>query len=117
MEGAFVQDRFRVPNPGFAYDFQFVDVAPLRGPGESAPSPYFYQNFDEAEYVVRVFMYMRLLGYPASKISILTTYNGQKALLEDVVRRHCAGYPAFGEPAKIATVDKFQGQQNDYVLL
>lgn len=114
---AFLQDRFRIPNPGFVYDFQFVDVLPLRGPGESAPSPYFYQNFDEAEYVVRVFMYMRLLGYPASKISILTTYNGQKALLEDVVRRHCAAYPAFGEPAKIATVDKFQGQQNDYVLL
>jgi hypothetical protein len=29
-------------------------------------------------------MYMRLLGYPASRISILTTYNGQRDLIECV---------------------------------
>lgn len=123
--------------------------------------------------------YMRLLGYPAHKISILTTYNGQKALLRDVIERRCAQHPAFGRPAKVSaagrsvvqplhrhaaesscfsiaamhlhqrlstacmgpkdkqqltplpmsyppvplpppqvtTVDKYQGQQNDYVLL
>ncbi len=43
------------------------------------------QNLGEAEYVVAVYMYMRLLGYPAHSISILTTYNGQKSLLEDVI--------------------------------
>jgi intron-binding protein aquarius len=62
-------------------------------------------------------MYMRVLGYPASKISILTTYNGQKRLLEDVIERHCTHDDRFGAPARIATVDKYQGQQNDYVLL
>ena len=66
---------------------------------------------------VRVFMYMRLIGYPANKISILTTYNGQKRLLEDVINHRCANDPRFGCPAKIATVDKYQGQQNEYVLL
>ena len=60
---------------------------------------------------------MRLLGYPAHRISILTTYNGQKALIGDVIERRCAGHPAFGRPARVATVDKYQGQQNDYVLL
>ena len=60
---------------------------------------------------------MRLLGYPASRISVLTTYNGQKALLRDVFERRCAGHPAFGRPAIVTTVDKFQGQQNDYILL
>ena len=39
----------------------------------------------EAEYMVATFMYMRLLGYPAEQISMLTTYNGQKHLLRDVV--------------------------------
>ena len=29
-------------------------------------------------------MYMRLLGYSASKIAILTTYNGQRDLIECV---------------------------------
>lgn len=71
----------------------------------------------EAEYVVAVFMYMRLLGYPAEKISILTTYNGQKYLIRDVVEQRCATNPFIGRPHKITTVDKFQGQQNDYVLL
>lgn len=108
---------FQAPNAGFAYDYQFVDVPPQRGPGESAPSPHFFQNLDEAEMTVRVYMLMRLLGYPAASIAMLTTYNGQKALLEDAVARHCARHPLFGAPAKIATVDKFQGQQADYVLL
>ena len=75
------------------------------------------QNLGEAEYVVAVYQYMRLCGYPADKITILTTYNGQKQLLRDVVRRRCMGNPLFGEPARIETVDKYQGQQNDYVLL
>lgn len=71
----------------------------------------------EAEYVVAVFMYMRLLGYPAEKISILTTYNGQKHLIRDVVNARCANNPLVGRPSKIDTVDKYQGQQNDYILL
>ena len=43
------------------------------------------QNLGEAEYLVSLYQYMRLRGYPADKISILTTYNGQKALIRDVV--------------------------------
>jgi len=107
---------FNLANAGFVYDYQLVDVQDYEGRGESEPNPYFYQNLGEAEYVVAVYMYMRLLGYPASKISIITTYNGQKHLIRDVVQRRCAA-PAFGPPAKITTVDRFQGQQNDYILL
>lgn len=60
------------------------------------------QNLGEAEYVVSLYQYMRLRGYPAEKISILTTYNGQKALIRDVVERRCAGHPAFGRPLKVS---------------
>ena len=66
------------------------------------PVPYFFQNLAEAEYVVTLYQYMRLLGYPADKISMLTTYNGQKALLKDVVERRCAHHPAFGVPHKVS---------------
>jgi intron-binding protein aquarius len=62
------------------------------------------QNLGEAEYLVSVYQYMRLLGYPAHKISVLTTYNGQKALLRDVFERRCAQHPAFGRPAKVRWV-------------
>lgn len=104
-------------NTGFAYDYQLINVEDFNGVGESEPNPYFYQNLGEAEYVVAVYMYMRLLGYPAEKISILTTYNGQKHLLRDVVNRRCSDNPMIGLPHKITTVDKYQGQQNDYVLI
>ncbi|XP_041993479.1 RNA helicase aquarius-like [Salvia splendens] len=108
---------FRRANAGFSFDYQLVDVPDYHGRGESAPSPWFYQNEGEAEYVVSVYIYMRLLGYPANKISILTTYNGQKLLIRDVISRRCVPYDFIGPPHKVTTVDKFQGQQNDFVLL
>ncbi|PSS26492.1 Intron-binding protein like [Actinidia chinensis var. chinensis] len=108
---------FHGANAGFTYDYQLVDVPDYRDRGETAPSPWFYQNVGEAEYIVSVYMYMRLLGYPANKISILTTYNGQKLLIRDVISRRCLPYDFIGPPAKVATVDKFQGQQNDFILL
>nr|CAD7589608.1 unnamed protein product [Timema genevievae] len=108
---------YRVANAGFWYDFQLINVEDFNNVGESEPSPYFYQNLAEAEYCVAVFMYMRLLGYPAEKISILTTYNGQKHLIRDVINIRCASNPLIGRPHKVTTVDKYQGQQNDYILL
>ncbi|KAF9315831.1 hypothetical protein BG003_002627 [Podila horticola] len=108
---------FKFANPGFLYDYQFINVDNYRGTGESAPRPHFIQNLGEAEYVVAVYQYMRLLGYPAEKITILTTYNGQKDLIRDVLNQRCSWNPVFGRPARITTVDKYQGQQNDYVLL
>jgi hypothetical protein len=34
-----------------------------------------------------------------------------------VVRQRCAANPVFGVPHKVTTVDRFQGQQNDCILL
>ncbi|KAF2200923.1 DEAD box helicase [Delitschia confertaspora ATCC 74209] len=108
---------YRLANPGFRYDYQFIDVPDYKGKGELEPTPHFIQNIGEAEYAVRIFMYMRLLGYPAHKISILTTYAGQRALIRDVLNRWCKGYKLFGLPRIVATVDKYQGEQNDYIIL
>eukprot|EP00055_Hartaetosiga_balthica_P013350 m.68179 g.68179 ORF g.68179 m.68179 type:complete len:1471 (-) comp8237_c0_seq1:466-4878(-) len=109
--------RFALANPGFNYEYQLIDVGDFQGVGESIPSPHFVQNLAEAEYAAALFMYMRLVGYPASSITVLTTYNGQKALIRDVIRARCASHPLFGSPHKIETVDKFQGSQNDYIIL
>jgi intron-binding protein aquarius len=110
---------YLLANPGMAHSFQCINVEDFRGQGESQPSPYFYQNLGEAEYCVALYMYLRLCGYPAEKISILTTYNGQKSLLEDVLRQRCGSQGGFyfGRPAAVETVDRYQGQQNDYVIL
>ncbi|CEM26013.1 unnamed protein product [Vitrella brassicaformis CCMP3155] len=111
------EPEYLTANGGLCHVYQFVDVGDFDGRGESAPQPFFYQNLGEAEYMVALYMFMRLIGYPASKITLLTTYNGQKALLNDVVRKRCGWNPNIGLPAKIETVDRYQGQQNDYVLL
>ncbi|PTB48887.1 hypothetical protein M431DRAFT_10562 [Trichoderma harzianum CBS 226.95] len=103
-------------NAGFKYDFQFINVPNYKGRGEAEPTPHFIQNLGEAEYAVAIYQYMRLLGYPAHKITILTTYAGQRALVKDVLSHRCAN-PIFGLPKAVATVDKYQGEQNDYIIL
>ncbi|TAQ86777.1 hypothetical protein B7494_g4893 [Chlorociboria aeruginascens] len=108
---------FQIANAGFRYDYQFIQVPNYRGRGESEPTPHFIQNLGEAEYAVAIFQYMRLLGYPASTISILTTYAGQRALIKDVLDHRCTKNPLFGFPKIVTTVDKYQGEQNDYVIL
>jgi len=117
LSNVLTNERYKRANAGLSYEYQFVDVQDFDGKGETQPTPHFFQNLAEAEYCVALFMYMRLLGYPAAKISILSTYNGQKALIRDVVRQRCAWNPLFGEPAKITTVDRFQGQQNDFIIV
>lgn len=100
-------------NAGFKYDYQFIEVPDYKGKGDSEPTPHFIQNLGEAEYAVAIFQYMRLLGYPASTITILATYAGQRALIQDVLNHRCAKNPLFGLPGKVLTVDKYQGEQND----
>uniref|UniRef100_A0A1I7VRA8 AAA_12 domain-containing protein n=2 Tax=Loa loa TaxID=7209 RepID=A0A1I7VRA8_LOALO len=99
-------------NSGFAFSYQLIDVPDFNGSGETTLSPYFYQNLGEA-----LFTYMRILGYPAEKISIITTYNGQASLLRDVVQTRYAGNPLIGVSHKVSTVDKYQRGLNDYIIL
>ncbi|TQV92575.1 DEAD helicases superfamily protein (Aquarius) [Cordyceps javanica] len=108
---------FKQANAGFKFDFQFINVPKYKGKGEMEPTPHFIQNLGEAEYAVAMYQYMRLLGYPADKISILTTYAGQRALVRDVLSHRCARNTIFGMPKAVATVDKYQGEQNDYIIL
>ena len=112
-------DEYQRANPGFLHTFQLINVDDFQGKGESTPSAYFYQNLGEAEYVVALFQYMVLIGYPPEKISILTTYNGQRELIQDIVSQRCGpDTPLAGvRPKAISTVDQYQGQQNDYILL
>ncbi|SCO93535.1 P-loop containing nucleoside triphosphate hydrolase, putative [Plasmodium malariae] len=100
-------------NPGFTYTYQFVHVESE----EYTPVPYFYQNLLEAEMAVAIFMYMRLIGYSNEIITILTTYNGQKELILDILKKNCLYNKLIGVPKKVTTVDKYQGKQNDYVII
>ena len=104
---------FQQANAGFQFDYQFINVPDYQGGGEREPTPHFIQNLGEAEYAVALYQYMRLLGYPASKITILATYAGQTALIRDVLNHRCAKNSMFGMPKIVTTVDRYQGEQND----
>jgi intron-binding protein aquarius len=62
-------------NPGFLYEYQLINVEDFQGRGESTPSPFFYQNLGEAEYVVACYMFMRMLGYPKEKVRCYLSYS------------------------------------------
>lgn len=112
---------FTRANPALKYTSQFIDVGPLHNRGESTlpNTPGAYQNLAEAEYAVALYQYLRLHNYPARQITLLTPYAAQRSLLRDVLRRRCAGPHAqlFGLPAHVGTVDRYQGEQNAYVIL
>lgn len=119
LEHVISSEVYNLANPGFAHTFQVIDVGDYEGRGETCPSAYFYQNKGEGEYIVALFQYMVMIGYSPNQISILTTYNGQKALIQDILSQRCGvGSPLEGVlPRVVATVDEYQGQQNDIVLL
>jgi intron-binding protein aquarius len=119
LDHVFNSSAFLKANAGFLHSHQLINVEDFDGQGESTPTAYFYQNVGEAEYAVALFQYMVLIGYPPEKISILTTYNGQKELLNDIISQRCGvDTPLSGiRPRAISTVDHYQGQQNDYIIL
>jgi intron-binding protein aquarius len=84
------------------------------GEGESEPAPGIYQNVGEAEYVVAVYQYMRILGYPADKIAIVTPFRAQRALIREILERRCLwNVELFGDPLFVGTVDEFRNRRAD----
>lgn len=107
-----VLDRFvnRPRVPGMARDiFWFHHVYPESRMDTSRC------NIDEAEHIVRFFDYLVLNHIDASKITVLTFYNGQKKVLLRMLKSH----PNLKEITyfNVFTVDSYQGEENDIILL
>lgn len=103
---------FQAPNAGFTHVAQLINVPSGR---ERQVRAFDYENEEEARFVVALAKYMLAIGYNAEQITILATYNAQKELLQRLLRRN--GESKSLQKCKISTVDRFQGQQNDFVLL
>ncbi|NWX58607.1 ZNFX1 protein, partial [Promerops cafer] len=70
-----------------------------------------HQNPHEAHFVVELCKYFLCQGYEPSQITILTTYTGQLFCLHKLM-------PAkIFEGVKVHVVDKYQGEENDIILL
>ncbi|KAF2677402.1 P-loop containing nucleoside triphosphate hydrolase protein, partial [Lentithecium fluviatile CBS 122367] len=71
-------------------------------------------NDREAEMIVGLFNYLVLNGVESQKITILTFYNGQRTVLLNKLRNH---QNLRGNVFNVVTVDSYQGEENDVVLL
>ncbi|XP_074552411.1 NFX1-type zinc finger-containing protein 1 [Halichoeres trimaculatus] len=70
-----------------------------------------HKNKHEAEFVVALCRYFLHQGYKPEQITILTTYTGQLQCLRNIM-------PASEfKGVKVHVVDKYQGEENDIVLL
>jgi helicase required for RNAi-mediated heterochromatin assembly 1 len=72
-------------------------------------------NIDEAEMIAGFVEYLVLNGTPAEKITVLTFYNGQRKVIISFLKRRpgLMGTTSF----KVFTVDSYQGEENDIILL
>lgn len=73
-------------------------------------------NHDEAEMITGFFSYLVLNGTPIEKITILSFYNGQKKRILSELKSHPV-LKSRGRRFNVHTVDSFQGEENDIILL
>ncbi|KAL8853495.1 MAG: hypothetical protein Q9221_001654 [Calogaya cf. arnoldii] len=71
-------------------------------------------NRTEVDMVVNFFNYLVKNGAKTKDITVLTFYNGQRKLIVSNLRRHAN---LQGEVFKVVTVDSYQGEENNIVLL
>ena len=69
-------------------------------------------NTHEAKFVVELTLYLLVQGYKEEEITILTFYNGQKYLIEDLMAKKSRE-----NRIKVSTVDKFQGEESEIIIL
>jgi helicase required for RNAi-mediated heterochromatin assembly 1 len=72
-------------------------------------------NEREAEFLVGFFDYLVLNGVDPSTITILTFYHGQRKIINKKLRQHAN--LQIHSSFKVVTVDSYQGEENDIVLL
>ena len=68
-------------------------------------------NIHEAKFMKALCLYFLQQGYKANQITVLTGYSGQLMKLKSVMPNHIF------EGVKVTSVDNFQGEENDIILL
>ncbi|KAK7972679.1 hypothetical protein PG988_006813, partial [Apiospora saccharicola] len=101
----------RPPIPGMKQPLYFCHHSYPEEFDEYLHSPY---NIEEAEHVARFAEYLIMNGTPIEKITILTFYRGQRSR---ILRE--AGKRLYIPPQslKVNTVDSYQGEENDVIIL
>ncbi|KAJ6155542.1 hypothetical protein N7470_006108 [Penicillium chermesinum] len=99
----------RVPGMGNVRSFFFNHKFPESGDSFSSKI-----NGFEASMIVEFVLYLLWNGVSSDQITILTFYNGQKKLISRDLKTHKY---LMDQPVKVVTVDSYQGEENDIVIL
>ncbi|KAK9642316.1 hypothetical protein HCH54_007750 [Aspergillus fumigatus] len=106
------QSVFRRPKvPGMADVRSFFFSHSWPESSDSLSSKY---SVMEAEMIVGFFVYLVLNGVSIDSITVLTFYNGQRKKILKLMRNHSY---LQGQYVKVVTVDSYQGEENDIVIL
>ena len=91
---------------------------------ESGNQSHSHVNEHEAKFLVALCRYLLQQGYKADQITLLTTYTGQMYAIRDCLQEEDAireSLKAENDPSvgcvRVTTVDNFQGEENDIILL
>ncbi|ODV87161.1 hypothetical protein CANARDRAFT_26584 [[Candida] arabinofermentans NRRL YB-2248] len=102
-------------NPGLLNVCQFINV---EGNGEIENLPDNYQNVEEAEFVVCLYMYLRFLDYETKNIAFVTPYKTQQLLIKEVIDTRCSQLDIFGaEVPDVLLLSELDGFKYDYILV
>ncbi|KAE8157032.1 P-loop containing nucleoside triphosphate hydrolase protein [Aspergillus tamarii] len=104
-----VLERPRVPGMGDVRSYFFSHNWPESN--DSLSSKY---NEKEAEMIIGFFMHLVLNGVAVKDITVLTFYNGQRKRLLKLFKENSY---LQGQYVNVVTVDSFQGEENEVVIL
>ena len=100
----------------FFIDHQYIE--------ESGNQSHSHVNEHEAKFLVALCRYLLQQGYKADQITLLTTYTRQMYAIRDCLQEEDAireSLRAENDPSvgcvRVTTVDNFQGEENDIILL
>ena len=90
---------------------------------DSCNQSHSHVNEHEAKFLVALCRHLMQQGYKADQITLLTTYTGQMYAIRDCLQEDAIKEPlkpendsSFGG-VRVTTVDNFQGEENDIILL
>ena len=106
---ASVLDRLPIPGMGGVNSYFFTHKWP-----ETTDTHMSKINNEEADMVVGFFGYLVFNGVSPAEITVLTFYNGQRKL---ILRKLRENHQQRSVKFNVVTVDSFQGEENEIVLL
>ncbi|KAJ9219090.1 hypothetical protein DTO169C6_8600 [Paecilomyces variotii] len=104
-----VLDRPKIPGMGDSNTYFFHHTWP-----ESSDNLSSKYNQDEAQMIVGFYFYLVLNGMSVNDITVLTFYNGQRKKILKLLKDH---QYLQGQYVKVVTVDSYQGEENEVVIL